>query len=91
MTTKIDLNQSYEAETMVKKLQKAMDSKSPLDDAAPIVYTNKKDGVMPAYDIRTDRFEVARIATEKMAAYEAAKTENLPKIEKSEAEGVAVE
>lgn len=91
MTTKIDLNQSYEAETMIKKLQKAMDSKTPLDEAAPIVYTNKKDGVMPAYDIRTDRFEVARMATEKMAAYEAAKTENLPKTENSKTDGVAAE
>lgn len=29
-----------------------------------IAYTEKKDGVKPEYDIRTDRFEIAREAME---------------------------
>lgn len=31
-----------------------------------IAYTEKKDGVKPEYDIRTDRFEIAREAMEKI-------------------------
>lgn len=32
----------------------------------PIVYTQKKDGVPAAYDIRTDRFEIALDAVDKI-------------------------
>ena len=32
----------------------------------PTIYTEKKDGVQPEYDIRTDRFEVAIDAIDKI-------------------------
>ena len=34
-------------------------------DGAPIIYTERKDGVLPAYDIRTDRWEIAQEAMAK--------------------------
>ena len=32
----------------------------------PIIYTEKKDGVLPAYNIRTDRFDLAIDAFDKI-------------------------
>ena len=36
------------------------------DGVFPTIYTEKKDGVQPEYDIRTDRFEVAIDAIDKI-------------------------
>lgn len=36
------------------------------DGVFPTIYTEKKDGVLPEYDIRTDRFEVALDAMDKI-------------------------
>lgn len=62
---------AFEVESMTQKLRKITETDQPIKEEMPTIYTEKKDGVMPAYDIRTDRFEVARIAMEKMGAVEA--------------------
>ena len=49
-------------------------------DTAPIIYTAKEDGVLPAYNIRTDRFDVAMDAYDKITRT-AAKKEIAPKPE----------
>lgn len=36
------------------------------DGVFPTIYTEKKDGVQPEFDIRTDRFEVAIDAMDKI-------------------------
>ena len=41
------------------------------DGVFPTIYTEKKDGVRPEYDIRTDRFEVAIDAMDKIRQSEA--------------------
>ena len=38
----------------------------PIEDGAPIIYTERKDGVNPAYNIRTDRWEIAQDAMEQV-------------------------
>ena len=35
-------------------------------DSAPLIYTPRKDGVIAAYDIRTDKWDVALDAMEKV-------------------------
>lgn len=66
---------TYEAEPIERKVERITSNKEPIEDAWPTVYTNKKDGVIEGYDIRTDRFEIARVAMEKqsLAAAEASK------------------
>lgn len=59
-------NDSYEADPLCIKLQKIMEGKGSIDETAPIIYTEKRNGVLPDYNIRTDRFEVAREAKEKI-------------------------
>lgn len=59
---------TYEAEPREVKLRKIISGEaSNMEDGVfPTIYTEKKDGVQPEYDIRTDRFEVAIDAIDKI-------------------------
>lgn len=57
--TTLNVNTCTEGETIEKKIRRIVNNKEPIKDGAPIVYTERKDGVLPQYDIRTDRFEIA--------------------------------
>lgn len=70
-TLKVDA--TYEAEGLEVKLRRITETNEPLAGDIPIVYTKKTDGVLPAYDIRTDRFEIAREAMSKVQESEMTK------------------
>lgn len=70
-TLKVDA--TYEAEGLEVKLRRITETNEPLAGDIPIVYTKKTDGVLPAYDIRTDRFEIAREAMSKVQESEVTK------------------
>lgn len=77
---------TYQADPREVKLRKIIsgESNNMEDGVFPTIYTEKKDGVQPEYDIRTDRFEVAIDAIDKInqiAANQIAKS-------KGETEGV---
>lgn len=59
---------TYEAEPREVKLRKIIsgESSNMEDGVFPTIYTEKRDGVLPEYDIRTDRFEVAIDAIDKI-------------------------
>lgn len=57
--TTLKVNKSYVAETIEQKVYRITNNKEPIKDGAPLIYTDRKDGVKPEYDIRTDRFEIA--------------------------------
>lgn len=61
-------NLTYEAEPREVKLRKIINGEtSNMEDGVfPTIYTEKKDGVQPEFDIRTDRFEVAIDAIDKI-------------------------
>lgn len=61
-------NLSYIAEPREVKLRKIIsgEANNMEDGVFPIIYTEKKDGVQPEFDIRTDRFEVAIEAMDKI-------------------------
>lgn len=63
-TTSIKRNTSYVGETIEHKINRIVNNKEPIKDGAPIIYTDRKDGVQPQYDVRTDRFELAVMATD---------------------------
>ncbi len=46
-------------ETIEHKVERMISNKEPIKDGAPLIYTDRKDGVQGAYNIRTDRFEIA--------------------------------
>lgn len=61
-------NLTYEAEPREVKLRKIIsgESNDMEDGVFPTIYTEKKNGVQPEFDIRTDRFEVAIDAIDKI-------------------------
>lgn len=63
-----DPNLAYQAEPREVKLRKIINGESnDMEDGVfPTIYTEKKDGVQPEFDIRTDRFEVAIDAIDKI-------------------------
>lgn len=63
-----DPNLTYQAEPREVKLRKIIsgEANNMEDGVFPTIYTEKKDGVQPEFDIRTDRFEVAINAIDKI-------------------------
>lgn len=61
-------NLTYQADPREVKLRKIINGESnDMEDGVfPTIYTEKKDGVQPEFDIRTDRFEVAIEAMDKI-------------------------
>lgn len=57
--TTLRRNTGYEGETIEQKIHRIVNNKEPIKDSAPIVYTERKNGVEAQYNIRTDRFEIA--------------------------------
>lgn len=51
--------ETFESETLEDKIARITENKEPISDSAPIIYTPKEAGVVAAYNIRTDRFDVA--------------------------------
>lgn len=64
----------YEGETIEQKVARITETNEPISDGAPIIFTEKKDGVRPEYDIRTDRWELAQSAMDKVNATKIAKS-----------------
>ena len=58
--------QTKEGEYIEKKVRRITENGEPIEDGAPIIYTERKDGVNPAYNIRTDRWEIAQDAMEQV-------------------------
>jgi hypothetical protein len=71
----IEINDSVEGETIEEKIRRILDSKEPISEGADVIYTERKDGVNPAYDVRTDRFELAVDAMDKVHKDRLAKRE----------------
>lgn len=63
-----DPNLTYQADPREVKLRKIIngEANNMEDGVFPTIYTEKKDGVQPEFDIRTDRFEVAIDAMDKI-------------------------
>lgn len=69
--------ESFEGESIEKKVTKLIENNEPITDGAPIIYTEKKDGVLPQFDIRTDKWEIAQSAMDLANASKIAKSRGL--------------
>ena len=54
--------ETFEGESIEEKVAKLIENNEPITDGAPIIFTEKKDGVLPQYDIRTDKWDIAQSA-----------------------------
>ena len=51
--------EKYEGETIEERMRRVTLSGEPIEDTAPIIYTERSEGVKPEHDIRTDKCERA--------------------------------
>lgn len=75
--TTLKVNTSYEGETIEMKVRRILNNKEPIKDGAPLIYTERKDGVKPEMNIRTDRFELAVDAMDYITKTKLAKREQM--------------
>ncbi len=74
--TNFDINESVEGQSIEEKMRETTMNGQPIESAAPLLYTDKKDGVLPQYDIRTDRWDIALQTTDKITRTQIAKSQD---------------
>lgn len=70
-----DTNNLFEGESIEREVERLTTEKTPIESVSPQIYTEAKEGVLPEYDIRTDRWEIAMEAMDSVAASYRAKRE----------------
>lgn len=66
--TQIKVPLTRKGESIEEMLRRIRNSKEPIQANAKINYTERADGVLPMYDIRTDRFMYAMEAADRVHA-----------------------
>lgn len=56
-------------EELIVKIRRILDDNEPLTDGAPLIYTPKERGVIPEYNIRTDKWQIAMGAMDRVSEY----------------------
>lgn len=79
--TQLHINTSKPGEMIETKVERLMHTKEPLTEGqtAPLIYTPRAEGIRASTNIRTDRFEIALEATDKIAKSYKAKREERAK------------
>lgn len=81
----IKTNYEYQlGESIETKVRRITENNEPITDGAPIIYTNRDDGVLPSYNIRTDRWEIAQQAMDAVNQANLAKSKNYGKVDKED-------
>lgn len=65
--TTITKSDAYEATCIEKDIQRMINNKEPLTGTAEAIYTERKEGVLPMYNIRTDKFEIMADSMDKVS------------------------
>ena len=79
----LSINFSFEGETIETKVRRITENKEPITDGAPVIYTDRKHGTKPEFNIRTDRFDIALDAMDYVNRSRTAKRLELVKKESS--------
>jgi len=82
----IALDNKMEGETIENKVIRLVQNKEPIKDGVPIIFTDRAEGVNSAYNIRTDRWEIAVDAMERLAKSKIAKRDEVAKTAETEKE-----
>ena len=72
-TSRIQVSIVKEGKSIEQVIRAALQDKEPITGNATLLYTDKKDGVHPEMDIRTDRFQMAMMAADRVHASNFAK------------------
>lgn len=57
--TTIEHNDKKVGETIEQQVQRMVYNNEPISNPVDLIYTERKDGVLPQYDIRADKFDMA--------------------------------
>jgi len=80
--SKLTSVEKVEGEPIEHKIERIVSNKEPISDGAPSIFTERKDGVISAYNIRADRWDIASEAMDKVSGSIQAKRENKAKVNK---------
>lgn len=78
-------NDIYEGQSLEREIEIAETTKQPIETSAPQIFTPRKDGVQPQYNIRADRWEIALNAMDKVTgSYRAKRAEYIKTTQEGE-------
>lgn len=78
-----------EGEILERKIERLTQNGEPLEEPSrPLIYTERKEGVIDAYNIRADKWEIATEASNRISRSFEARREKLANPEKIEDEQV---
>lgn len=52
-------NERTTGETIEEMVRRMVNNGEPIGNPVPLIYTERKDGVLPQYDIRADKYDIA--------------------------------
>lgn len=79
-STQLSNTELVEGETIEQKVERLVQNKEPIKDGAPEIFTQRKEGVGAAYNIRSDRWEIATEAMDKVNKSKVAKRDGKGKV-----------
>lgn len=82
--SKLTSIEKLEGEPIELKIERIVNNKEPISDGAPSIFTERKDGVVAAYNIRTDRWEVAAEGMDVVSKSIQARRDNKGKVANSD-------
>ena len=70
--------ESYEGQSIENRCKKLVETGEPIKDTSPLIFTPKEKGVMPQYDVRTDKWDIAQNAMDRVNKERIAKGQQPP-------------
>lgn len=78
--TSLNVCNVVEGEPLEHKIERKMANKEPIENAAPLLYYERQEGIKASTNIRTDRFEIAIEGMDKVAKSYKARREEKGKV-----------
>ena len=63
----MECTEGFEAESLEDKVRRVTETNEPVEAISPMIYTERKDGVKPEYNIRADKWDIAQSAMDTIA------------------------
>ena len=80
--------ETFEGESIEEKVERVTLNNEPISDGAPLIYKERKEGISAGANIKTDRFEIAIEAMDKVSKSKVAKRESVEIENSSEDESI---
>ena len=70
--------ESYKGRSIEDRCKLLMETGEPIRDTSPLIFTPKEKGVMPQYDVRADKWDIAQNAMDRVNRERIAKGQQPP-------------